>query len=154
MRNWKADLRIVKLQNTWALTLTCWNNSSADNLNRRLTCAMKTSHLLVHLMHSPYKRGISVLFTHIVRTGTRMISQSDSIVLNNPCVLLSDLVNTQDLTSRLLHLLVLMQEIPESRLCGYLIWCKDLHTVQLWSWISIRWCLATNYLEMFNSHPP
>ena len=63
-------------------------------------------------------------------SGSAVVSDEDTIVLHDLRALLVDLVDSEDFTSGLLHLVVFTQEIPEARLSDNIVGSEDSHAVQ------------------------
>ncbi len=93
------------------------------------------------------QRGVSVLSVHIVGARARVVLDPDAVVLHVASVLLSDLVDVEDLTSGLLHLSHLVHEIPEARLGDDRVGSEDLHAVGRGVGVGLGGSLAADDLE-------
>lgn len=76
-------------------------------------------------------RELAVLLVHVVGSRTRIVTDPDTKVLNLHGLLLENLVAGDNLTSGLLDLLHLLQEVEETRLGNDLVRGKDAHLVEL-----------------------
>jgi len=88
-------------------------------------------HLVVHLLHSTIQGGVTVLLVHVVVTCSALVTQPDAVVLDCGRVALKDLVDGENLSVALLHLLELPQEVPELGLGADLVGGPELHSVDL-----------------------
>lgn len=73
-----------------------------------------SSHILVESLDSLGSRHLSVLLVHVVGTGSRIVSEPDTEVLDLEWSLLADDVEGNDFTGRLLDLSEFHQKVPES----------------------------------------
>lgn len=89
------------------------------------------SHVLVQRVDSGGSRQLTVLLVHVVSTGSRVVSDPDTEVLDLQGVLLVDLVERDDLAVGLLDLLELGQEVPEAGLGDNVVGSEDTHAVEL-----------------------
>ena len=58
------------------------DNSSLDDLDGTVTSTVSTSHFLVALLNSSKESVITIFLVHVVSTGTRVVSQPDTVVLH------------------------------------------------------------------------
>ena len=65
-----------------SLQVLIGHHSGLDDLNRTIASTVSSSHLLIALLHSSQKSRVTVLLVHVVSTGTRVVTQPDSIVLH------------------------------------------------------------------------
>ena len=65
-----------------SLKILIFNNSGLDDLDGTITSTVSTSHLLVALLNSTEESVITILLVHVVSTGTRVVSQPDTVVLH------------------------------------------------------------------------
>ena len=107
---------------------------------------MARGHLSIQLFDGTAKGHVSELLVHVVASRAGVVSQGDSVDLNNVCVLLGDLVHAENVTCRLLHLAVLVEEVPEAGLGLHRGLREDLHAVDLRGWVICRGGLATGDL--------
>lgn len=113
--------------------------------------SVSSSQVLVHGLNSTDSGNISVLLVHVVNTGSRLVSDPDTVGLNLGRGGLRDQVNRNDLTGSLLSLVQLLQEVPVSRLGHNGVGSEDSHSEQLWLWDSLRWETTTNNLILVQS---
>ena len=123
-----------------SLEVLVFNNGSLDDLDGTITSTVSTSHLLIALLHSTEESVITILLVHVVSTGTRIVSQPDTVVLDFG-VLLVDLpksaitnsnaylVDSKNLTSTLLHLLKSVHEVPITGLSSDSVGSEKTHSV-------------------------
>lgn len=150
--NGEADVAVVELLDTGTDAVLGRDDGSADDLDRRGTGTVKASHLLVELLDGANQGDVAELLGHVVSTTTGVVAEGDGVVLDDVGVLLEDLVHGEDLTGRLLHLLVLMKEIPEARLGGHLVGREDLHAVELRHGVRLSRGLAADHAVVLQGH--
>jgi hypothetical protein len=138
----------VELNNISSLAVTSIDSGGLDDRDGTVSSTVSTSHFLVHLFYSAVESGISVLLVGVVHTGTGVVSNPNSIVLNGGWVLLENLVNSKNLTVGLLHTAKLSQKVPELGLGLNLVPSPHLHSVNLWVWILLSWDVTSNNLEL------
>lgn len=120
-----VELRVVPVEGTD----TSGDDTGIDDLDGLEPGAMTTSKLGVHLSDGTAKADITELFVHVVGTGARVVTEGDAVVLDDVGVALPDLVDGEDVTSGLLHLVKLVEEVPETGLGDDLIGGEDPHAV-------------------------
>lgn len=74
---------------------------------------------------------LAILLVHVVSARARIVTNPDTKVLDLHGLLLEHLVAADDLTSGLLDLLHLLQEVEETGLGNDLVGRKDAHLVEL-----------------------
>ena len=132
MRERELKTRNKKLLNVLALdVLSLLNLNDLENVNRSKSGSVTGSHILVKSINGRGTGELTVLLVHVVSTGTRVVTDPDTKVLNLVGSLLVDLVDGNNLTSSLLNSSELGQEVPESRLGNNSVGSKDSHTVEL-----------------------
>lgn len=104
-------------------------------LNWMSTSAMAGSHVRVALCDCTSDGQVAVLTVHVVCTWTGIVSKPDSEVLDLQWSLLVLALHWDDLTSSLLELTQLTQEVPEAGLGYDVIRGEDDHLEQWWIWI-------------------
>ena len=109
------------------------NLSNLEDVNRGETGTVTGSHVLVHGLDSLGAGQRTVLLVHVVGTGSRVVSEPDTKVLDLERPLLVDGVDGNDLTGGLLHLPELSNEVPEARLGNDGVLGEDPHPVELGS---------------------
>lgn len=126
---------------------------------------MSSSHILVQSIHRVCPRQLPVFLVHVVGAGTRIVSNPDAEILHSRRSLLMDLsatssaasfvnvffimsyhVECDDLSVRLLDLLQLHEEVPESRFGHNIVGSEDTHAVKFRRGIGLRWQVAANDL--------
>lgn len=107
---------------------------------------MTGSHVTVALCNSASNCEVAVLTVHVVGARTRVITQPDAEVLDLQRRLLELSFHRDDLTSCLLELTQLTQEVPKSRLGDDMVRCEDDHFEERRIWILLGWQLATDDL--------
>lgn len=111
------------------------------------TSAVAGSHVAVALGDSGTDGQVTVLAVHVVGTGTGIVTQPDSEVLDLQRRLLGDLLEGHDLAGRLLELVQLTQEVPETGLGHNVIRGEDPHFVHSRVGLLVGGQLAANHLE-------
>lgn len=74
-----------------SLAQLCWDSSSLDDLNAGEPNSVTRGHLSVHLLHSPIECRVPVLLVHVVVTGTALVPEPYTIVINLGWILLKNL---------------------------------------------------------------
>jgi len=117
----------VVLHGVCALGVLRGDDPGADNLDRAKASTMATRHLGVELVHGAREGQVTVLAVHIMRAGAGVVLDPDGVVLDDAGVAFHQLVNVQNLARGLLHLVHLVQEVPETGLGHHLVGREDLH---------------------------
>ena len=144
-----------------SLKILIFNNSGLDDLDGTITSTVSTSHLLVALLNSTEESVITILLVHVVSTGTRVVSQPDTIVLDFGVSLVdlpksaitrsnAYLINSKNLTSTLLHLLKSVHEIPITRLGSDGVGSEKTHSVNFGFRVSFGRKSTTNNVIIVN----
>jgi len=81
----------VELLGAFPLAKLVRDCSCFDDLDAREPDPVARSHLIVHLLNSTIQSGVTVFLVHVVITGTTLVAQPDTIVLDHSRVLLIDL---------------------------------------------------------------
>jgi len=108
-----------------------------EDVDRPESGTVAGSHVLVEGVDSLGTRHLTVFLVHVVGTGARVVTDPDTKVLDLGGPLLMDLIKRYNLSSALLDLSELLQEVPEAGLCNNSVWCKQTHPVELGSSISL-----------------
>lgn len=103
---------------------------NTENVDGSETGTVTGSHVGVEGLDGIRPAELTVLPVHVVGTGTRVVSDPDTEVLDLGGALLVDLLDRDDLTSGLLDLLEAAQEVPESGLGNRSVGGKDGHAVK------------------------
>lgn len=117
----------VVLHGVCALGVLGRHHAGADNLDGAEASTMATRHLGVELVHGAREGQVTVLAVHVMRAGTGVVLEPDGVVLDDAAVALHQLVDVEDLARGLLHLVHLVQEVPEAGLGHHLVGREDLH---------------------------
>mmetsp|Transcript_23394 Transcript_23394/g.46521 ORF Transcript_23394/g.46521 Transcript_23394/m.46521 type:complete len:222 (-) Transcript_23394:56-721(-) len=115
------------LEKVLTLHISRRQNASFDDLDTARACSVATGHLTVHGVDRVIQGEGAVLAVHIVCARARVVAQPDTIVLHCERVRFANLVDVEDFTVGLLHVTVLVKEVPKSRLRDDLIGCEKLH---------------------------
>ena len=148
MRKGELNLGVVVLLGAGSLGVLGLDDGGPDDLNRLLAGRVSTSHVVVEGLHSIHQLGGSELLVHVVCAGPTVVSQPNAVVLHHIRALLVNLIHAQDLACGLLHLGVLVQEVPESGTSYNLVGCKQVHLEQLRGWVYFSGCLTAYDLEV------
>lgn len=121
-----------KLSNVLSLdiiSLLQFNN--LKDVNGSESRSVSGGHVLVKGLDSTSSSNVSELLVHVVGTGSRVVSDPDTEVLDLGRSLFMNLANRNDFTSSLLNSSELGQKVPESRLGNNSVRSKDSHSVEL-----------------------
>ena len=88
---WELGVSLAELCNLRPLYLSITDDASPDDQNRLLGCTVSSSHFHVHLWDGSAKCRVSVLLVHVDDDGTGQISEVNSIVPDDTCLLLENL---------------------------------------------------------------
>ena len=150
------DIFLDELHTVRTLKVFIRNNCGTDNLNGSRTGAVSSGHFIVKLGDCSGELHVSEFTVHVVSSGAGGITQPNSVILDKVSVLLTDLDAVNDFSSGLLHLVELMQIIPELGLGDDCIWGKDDHAVSLRVRVVRGGSLAAHHLilthDSCNSH--
>lgn len=146
-----------------SLQILISNHSRLDDLDRTIASTVRSSHLLVALLHSAQQSRVTVLLVHVVSARTRVVAQPDTEVLHLRSSLvdlqtsphtqpLAHLVHSKDLTRSLLHLLQSVHEVPVAGLGSHRVRSEQSHSVDLRLGIGLRRKSATNNVIVVNLH--
>lgn len=124
------------------------HDTSADDLNGAETSTMPARHLRVELVDRPRESQVTVLAVHIVCATAGVILEPDGVVLDDARVALHQLVDVQNLPRGLLHLVHLVEEVPETGLGHHLVGRKDLHAVDGGVGVGICGDVAAHHLVL------
>ena len=144
-----------------SLKILIFNNSGLDDLDGTITSTVSTSHLLVALLNSTEESVITILLVHVVSTGTRVVSQPDTVVLDFGVSLVdlpksaitrsnAYLVDSKNLTSTLLHLLKSVHEVPITGLSSDSVGSEKTHSVNFRFRVSFSRKSTTNNVIIVN----
>ena len=124
-----TDSQLLDVLALDVLSLLKLNN--LEDVDRSKSRSVAGSHILVKSVNGSSTGELTVLLVHVVGTGTRVVTDPDTEVLDLVGSLLVNLVDGDNLTSSLLNSSELGQEVPESRLGNDSVGSKDSHTVEL-----------------------
>ena len=65
-----------------SLEVLIFNDGSLDDLDGTITSTVSTSHFLIALLNSSEESIVTIFLVHVVSTGTRVVSQPDTVVLH------------------------------------------------------------------------
>lgn len=104
------------------------NLGNSQDLDAPESGSVSGGHVLVQGLDSGGSAQLSELLVHVVGTGSRVVSEPDTEVLDLQGLLLVDGVDGNDLSRCLLDLFELSQEVPESGLGDDLVGSEDPHS--------------------------
>lgn len=107
-----------------------FNLGNSQDLDTPESSSVSGGHVLVQGLDGGGSAQLSEFLVHVVGTGSRVVSEPDTEVLDLQGLLLVDRVDGDDFTGSLLDLLELSQEVPESGLGDNLVGCKDPHSAK------------------------
>jgi len=145
----ELDLGVVHLCHEWAAALAGLNNLTPDDLDSVSPGSVPGSHVPVALGDSGRDGQVPVLTVHVVGAGPGVVSQPDTEVLDLKWLPLPDLLDRHDLSSSLLELPELPQEIPETRLGNDLVGGENSHPVERSDWLTLSGELASDDTVFF-----
>ena len=152
VRKWELQVLSQELLNVWSLDIrSLLELSNLQDVDRSESGSVSGSHVLVQSLNGVDSGDVSYLLVHVVRTGSGVVSDPDTEVLDLGWTSLGDLVDGDDLTGGLLDLVQLLQEVPVTGLGDDRVWCKDSHSEQLWFRNGLGWQTTANdliFLEM------
>lgn len=117
----------VVLHGVCALGVFGGHDTRADDLDRAEPSTVATRHLRIELVDGARESQITILAVHVMRAGAGVVFEPDGVILDDAGVAFNQLVDVQNLARSLLHLVHLVQKVPEAGLGHYFVWCKDLH---------------------------
>ena len=123
-------------------------NAGITDLNGGGTGTVSGTHFCVQLFNSTAQRSIAVFFVHIVTAGTRVVTKSNTVDVDNVGVGFVDFTDSKNITGGLFHFAVLVKKVPETRFS--LDWgsSKNFHAVNLWIGIGSSGGLAASDLVL------
>lgn len=142
-----------ELLDVWAAdVLVLLDLDHTENVDGPEASTVPGSHVLVHALDSISPGQVAVLLVHVVGTGTRVVTEPDSKVLDLERLLFVDSVDADDLTGGLLDLLELPQEVPVTRLGHDLIRSEDAHPVDFWVGVIFGGQVTADDLVFLKTH--
>ena len=102
-----------------------------NDLNGAGAGAMTSGHLVAELGDGTGEGQIAVFAVHVVGPGAGGVAEPDSVIFDDPGVLLDDLDAVEDFSSGLLHLAELVHVVPELGFVNDGVRRKDDHAVCL-----------------------
>ena len=135
------------------------HHSRLDDLDRTVTSTVRSSHLLVALLHGAQKGHITVLLVHVVGSRARVVTQPNTEVLHLRSRLVdlplthaphTHLVHSQNLSGSVLHLLQSVHEVPVAGLGSHSVRSEQSHSVDLGLGIVLRRKSTTNNVIVVN----
>lgn len=144
--NGELDLGIDKLLHVGTTDLGSFDFSNTDDLDGAETGTVTGSHVHVQALNSFNTAHRTELLVHVMSTGTRIITQPDTKVLDLHRLLFADGGAGNDFTSSTLGLLQLTEEVEETGFGDDFVGSEDAHLVELRSGVLFGWELTTNNL--------
>ena len=130
MRKRELDVGVVELGDVGTLAVLGSNLLKIDNLDASSTSSVSASHVHVELVDGSNASGITELLVQVVGSRSTVVTDEGTVVLHDLRALLVNLVDGENLSGGLLHLVVFTQEIPEARLGDDIVGSEDSHAVQ------------------------
>lgn len=137
------------------------NLGNLQNVDAAEARTVARGHVLVHQLNGLCAAQRTELLVHVVRARARVVAQPDGEVLHlsrrllldliSLVVLITHLVDSDNLTRSLLHLTEHAHEVPETRLGHRLILRKDAHTVQRRNRLLLRRKVPSNNKVLRNT---
>lgn len=127
----ELELRVDQLLNVGTTNLSSADLADLDDVDGAETSTVLGSHILVAGSDGISTGELTVLLVHVMGARARVIANPNTKVLHLHGLLLEDLVAAHDLTSGLLDLLDLLEEVEETGLGNDLVGRKNAHLVQL-----------------------
>lgn len=87
----ELDFGVEELLGALPFAKLSWDGGSLNNLDAWTPDSMTRCHFVVHLFNSTVQSSISVFLVHVVITGSALISQPNSIVLDLGRIFLKNL---------------------------------------------------------------
>lgn len=137
----ELDLGVVELFNVGTTGLASGNSFNLNDLDRVGTSTMTGTHITVTLCDSTTNSQVTVFTVHVVGTGTGIVTQPDTEILNFDGRGFVHLFDGDDFTGGLLEFLQLTQEIPETGFGNNVVGGKDSHLVER----SLRFLLGGHF---------
>ena len=109
-------------------------------------------HVLVEAPDSIRPAKLPELLVHVMRTRARVVAEPDAEVLHTQRAAFVDHVHANDLAVRLLNLLELAQEVPETRLRDDVVRREDTHAVELRRGVGLSGQVAAHDLVFLEAH--
>ena len=144
-----------------SLQLAVLHHSRLDDLDRTVASTVRSSHLLVALLHRAQKGHITVLLVHVVGSRARVVAQPNTEVLHLRSRLVdlpshspstTHLVHSQNLSGSVLHLLQSVHEVPVAGLGSHRVGSEQSHSVDLRLGVRLGGESAANDLIVVNLH--
>ena len=135
------------------------HHSRLDDLDRTVTSTVRSSHLLVALLHGAQKGHITVLLVHVVGSRARVVTQPNTEVLHLRSRLVdlplthaphTHLVYSQNLSGSVLHLLQSVHEVPVAGLGSHSVRSEQSHSIDFGLGIVLRRKSTTNNVIIVN----
>ena len=146
MGQWEFDRRLGELHGVATFQVLGFDDPGADNLNGTGSGSVSTGHFVVELRDGAAEGHVTELPVHIVRARSGGVTQPNSVILDDPCVLLFDFNAIHNFTRRLFHFTELMHVIPEFGFGNHRIGGEQEHAVGFWIGMIVGGGLATNHL--------
>lgn len=141
---WELDLRVVEHLDSGSLGLRSVDWLDLEDVDTVSLGTMTGSHVTVALGDGSSDGVVTVLSVHVVVSGTGIVLEPDSVVLDGSGVLLELLLDREDLSVGLLHTTKHGDEVPETGLGDDMVGGEDLHLPDWSHWLLLRWDLASD----------
>ena len=119
----------MELSDGGTLAILSFNFLDLQDLETRRHGTMTTCHFHIHLLDSSVEGDVTEFLAHVNGGRTGVVTQPDGNVLDLIGLGLEDLVGGQNLTSGLLHLAQLTEEVPETAAGDHFVFSEDLHPI-------------------------
>lgn len=135
MWQWEFQVLGQELSDVLSLDISgLFNFSNLQDVDGSKSSSVSSGHVLVQSFNGSNSADVSNFLVHVVSTGSGVVSDPDTEVLNLGWVSFVDLVDRDNFTGSSLNLVQFLQEVPVTRLGNNLVWSKDSHSEQLWFW--------------------
>ena len=146
MRNGEFNLGIDELLNVRTTNLGSFDFSNTDDLDGTETGTMTGSHVHVEGLNGFNTAHGTELLVHVVGTGTGIVTQPNTEILNLHGLLFGDRSAADNFTGGTLNLLELAQKVEETRFGNDFVGSEDAHLVELRSGILLGRKFTTDNL--------
>lgn len=135
----EGELVLVVLPDVGPDDISLVDDLGLDDVNGLRSATVTTSHLVVHHGDSSAESVVSELLVHVDDSGSGLVLESDSVVLDCIRFSLEDLVNGHDLSVSGSNLVLSLHLVPELGTSQHWVLSEDSHSEQSWLWGSLSW---------------
>jgi hypothetical protein len=153
VRKRESDASVVESLSGSSSCLGCRYFLDIQNLNASEGGSMTRSHVHVELVNSSSSCNVSEFFIDVVCSGSTVISEEDTEVLDFQRSFLEDLIYSQNLSTAFLNFMELTQKVPKSTLDDDLVRSENSHSVNGRFGIISSGDLSSDDLVLFQRHP-